>query len=152
MKLYELVNEYHVDTELSCAEAMFRACNEYYNLNLSDDARKMFSVMGIGMQSQISCCGAFTVAVGIIGLMTSEDGETDINNIRGAEMIMELTYFVLSSFGTLQCTSLQGIEITGFDNSCHGIVEIIARKLEEIISGEKDGIKVVVHDSDNVLS
>ena len=34
MKLYELVNQYHIDTELTCAEAMFIACNEYYQLNL----------------------------------------------------------------------------------------------------------------------
>ena len=50
MKLYELVNKYHVGTDLTCAEAMFKACNEYYQLNLSEETRKMFSVMGIGMQ------------------------------------------------------------------------------------------------------
>ena len=48
MKLYELVNHYHIGTELTCAEAMFMACNEYYHLNLSEETRKMFSVMGIG--------------------------------------------------------------------------------------------------------
>ncbi len=45
MKLYELVNQYHIGTDLTCAEAMFKACNEYYNLNLSEETRKMFSVM-----------------------------------------------------------------------------------------------------------
>ena len=62
MKLYELVNHYHIGTELTCAEAMFMACNEYYHLNLSEETRKMFSVMGLGMQTEQSCCGAFTVA------------------------------------------------------------------------------------------
>ena len=28
MKLYELVNHYHIGTELTCAEAMFLACND----------------------------------------------------------------------------------------------------------------------------
>ena len=64
MKLYELVNHYHIGTELTCAEAVFMACNEYYHLNLSEETRKMFSVMGLGMQTEQSCCGAFTVAVG----------------------------------------------------------------------------------------
>ena len=73
MKLYELVNHYHIGTELTCAEAMFMACNEYYHLNLSEETRKMFSVMGLGMQTEQSCCGAFTVAVGIIGLMTAKE-------------------------------------------------------------------------------
>ena len=74
MKLHELVNYYHIGTDLSCAEAMFMACNEYYHLNLSEETRKMFSVMGLGMQTEQSCCGAFTVAVGIIGLMTAKEG------------------------------------------------------------------------------
>ena len=42
MKLYELVNRYHIGTELTCAEAMFLACNEYYQLNMSEETRKMF--------------------------------------------------------------------------------------------------------------
>ena len=56
MKLYELVNQYHIGTNLSCAEAMFKACNEYYHLHLSEETRRMFSVMGIGMQTEQSCC------------------------------------------------------------------------------------------------
>ena len=83
MKLYELVNHYHIGTELTCAEAMFMACNEYYHLNLSEETRKMFSVMGLGMQTEQSCCGAFTVAVGIIGLMTAKEGQTDVDNMEG---------------------------------------------------------------------
>ena len=108
MKLHELVNYYHIGTDLSCAEAMFMACNEYYHLNLSEETRKMFSVMGLGMQTEQSCCGAFTVAVGIIGLMTAKEGQTDVDN-------MEL-------------------EIVGYENPCHAIVEALARKLEELLS------------------
>ena len=135
MKLYELVNQYHIGTELTCAEAMFKACNEYYHLHLSEETRRMFSVMGIGMQTEQSCCGAFTVAVGIIGLMTAKDGETDADNIEGYRMIYDLTGHVLEVFGTLHCMELQGLEIEGEENPCHVVVEEIARKLEEILSG-----------------
>ena len=45
MQLYELVNKYHIGTTLSCAEAMFKACNEYYGLNLPENTRKMFSII-----------------------------------------------------------------------------------------------------------
>lgn len=135
MKLYELVNQYHIGTNLSCAEAMFKACNEYYHLHLSEETRRMFSVMGIGMQTEQSCCGAFTVAVGIIGLMTAKDGETDADNIEGYRMLYDLTGHVLEVFGTLHCMELQGLEIEGEENPCHVIVEEIARKLEEILSG-----------------
>ena len=97
-KLYELVNQYHIGTELSCAEAMFIACNEYYQLNLSEETRKMFSVMGIGMQTEHSCCGAFTVAVGIIGLLTAKEGHTDVDNVEGYQMISELTAYMLELY------------------------------------------------------
>ena len=130
IKLYELVNQYHIGTELTCAEAMFKACNEYYGLNLSEETRRMFSVMGLGMQTEQSCCGAFTVAVGIIGLMTAKDGETDVDNMEGYQMICALTDYVLTSFGTLHC-----VEVQGYENPCHYIVEGIAKKLEEILSG-----------------
>lgn len=145
MKLYELVNQYHIGTNLSCAEAMFKACNEYYHLHLSEETRRMFSVMGIGMQTEQSCCGAFTVAVGIIGLMTAKDGETDADNIEGYRMIYDLTGHVLEVFGTLHCMELQGLEIEGEENPCHVIVEEIARKLEEILSGGHEYSQILVN-------
>ena len=128
MKLYELVNHYHIGTELTCAEAMFMACNEYYHLNLSEETRKMFSVMGLGMQTEHSCCGAFTVAVGIIGLMTAKEGQTDVSNMEGYGMIAELTDF---------CVELQKLEIVGVENPCHAIVEALAKKLEELLAGRR---------------
>ena len=136
MKLYELVNHYHIGTELTCAEAMFMACNEYYHLNLSEETRKMFSVMGLGMQTEQSCCGAFTVAVGIIGLMTAKEGQTDVSNMEGYQMIADLTDFTLGVYGTLHCVELQKLEIVGGENPCHAIVEALAKKLEELVRSE----------------
>lgn len=124
---------------------MFKACNEYYHLHLSEETRRMFSVMGIGMQTEQSCCGAFTVAVGIIGLMTAKDGETDADNIEGYRMIYDLTGHVLEVFGTLHCMELQGLEIEGEENPCHVIVEEIARKLEEILSGGHEYSQMLVN-------
>ena len=98
MKLYELVNKYHIGTDLSCAEAMFKACNEYYQLNLSEETRKMFSVMGIGMQSELSCCGAFTVAAGMIGLFTAEEG----NGIYRIYSLEKMGKYLLNSRG-IEC-------------------------------------------------
>ena len=103
-------------------------------LNLSEETRKMFSVMGLGMQTEQSCCGAFTVAVGIIGLMTAKEGQTDVDNMEGCQMITELTEFVLGFYGTLHCVELQDLEIVGYENPCHAIVEALARKLEELLS------------------
>lgn len=134
MKLYELVNCYHIGTELTCAEAMFMGCNEYYSLNLSEETRKMFSVMGLGMQTEESCCGAFTVAVGIIGLMTAKEDQIDVENMDGYRMISELTKFMLNSYETIQCMGLQRLKIQGYKNPCEAIVEALAKKLEELLS------------------
>lgn len=133
MKLYELVNKYHIGTDLSCAEAMFKACNEYYHLNLTEESRKMFAIMGIGMQTQLSCCGAFTVAVGIIGLITTQDGQQDSENLHGYRMVCELTDFIIEKFSTLQCINLNQMKINGYDNPCHLIVEELAKKLEDLL-------------------
>ena len=86
----------------------------------------MFSVMGLGMQTEQSCCGAFTVAVGIIGLMTAKEGQTDVDNMEGYRMIAELTDFMLGFYGTLHCVELQKLEIVGVENPCHAIVEALA--------------------------
>lgn len=93
----------------------------------------MFSVMGLGMQTEQSCCGAFTVAVGIIGLMTAKEGHTDIDNMEGYEKISELTSYMLGTFGTLHCVELQKLEVVGCENPCHAIVEALAKNLEEIL-------------------
>ena len=146
MKLYELVNHYHIGTDLTCAEAMFLACNEYYHLNLSEETRKMFSVMGLGMQTEQSCCGAFTVAVGIIGLTTAKEGQTDVDNMEGYQMIAELTEFMLGFYGTLHCIELQKLEIVGYENPCHAIVEALAKKLEELLADWERLVRGVIRE------
>lgn len=92
----------------------------------------MFSLMGIGMQSGQSCCGAFTVAVGMIGLGTARDGQIDRENQLGYEMVRELTDFVQNRFGTLRCSELQKLDVYGYDDPCYAVVEEIAKKLEEM--------------------
>lgn len=136
MKLYELVNKYHIGTDLSCAEAMFKACNEYYNLNLSEESRKMFSLMGLGMQTELSCCGAYTVAIAMIGLFTAQEGMKDCDNMIGYSMAIEFTDFFTYSFDSLQCCSLQNQNFEGYDNPCHKIVEEAAKKLEDMLSSD----------------
>ena len=141
MKLYELVNKYHVDTELSCAEAMFKACNEYYQLNLNEETRKMFSIMGLGMQTELSCCGAYTFAIARIVLFTAMNNYAlssyaDCDNIMGYTMVNDFTDFYISNFGSLQCCSLQNQNFEGYDNPCHRIVEAAAKELEDMLSSD----------------
>lgn len=133
MRLYELANRYHAGTDLGCAEAMFRACEEYYGLHLTEETRKMFSIMGTGMQTEHSCCGVFTVAVGIIGLMTARNGQLDSDNLTGYRLVCELTNAFLDRFGTLTCGELQRLELEDGGFPCRVVTEEVARKLEELL-------------------
>ena len=67
--------------------------------------------------------------------MTAKEGQTDVNNMKGYRMIAELTDFMLGFYGTLHCVELQRLEIVGYENPCHAIVEALAKKLEELLAG-----------------
>lgn len=51
MELYEIVNRYHIGTNYSCAESILLGCEEYYHLHLPEQARKLFTLLGSGMQT-----------------------------------------------------------------------------------------------------
>jgi len=48
-----------------------------------------------------------------------------------------LTEFMLGFYGTLHCVELQKLEIVGYENPCHAIVEALAKKLEELLAGRR---------------
>ena len=60
-----------------------------------------------------------------------------MDNKEGYRMIAELTDFMLSFYGTLHCVELQKLEIVGYENPCHAIVEALAKKLEELLAGRR---------------
>ena len=69
--------------------------------------------------------------------MTAKEGQTDADNMEGYQMIAELTDFMLGFYGTLHCVELQKLEIVGYENPCHAIVEALAKKLEELLAGRR---------------
>ena len=75
------------------------------------------------MQTEHSCCGAFTVAcfIGVIRLLTAQDRQTDVDNMEGYQMISELTDYMLELCGTLHCMELQNLSVEGYQNPCHAI-------------------------------
>ena len=91
MKLYELVNHYHIGTELTCAEAMFMACNEYYHLNLSEETRTMFSVMGLLAQNGKITNGSIQIdgeEISPAVITEKKEYEAKMDRIRGNDMAM----------------------------------------------------------------
>ena len=108
MKLYELVNHYHIGTELTCAEAMFMACNEYYHLNLSEETRKMFSVMGLGDADRAVLLRRFHCGGGGSWSDDRQRGPDRCEQHGGYRMIAELTDFSLDSMEHSIVSSCKG--------------------------------------------
>ena len=112
MELYEIVNRYHIGTHYSCAESI---------------------LLGSGMQTGLSCCGALTAGTAILGLMTTGNGEWNSDNPVGAALVEELTN-VFGQFETLWCDELRGLEIDGYEDPCYCVVETVAKKLQELLA------------------
>ena len=89
------------------------------------------------MRSQLASCGAWSVDGGVIGLVTAQYGQKDSENFHCYSMVTELTDFVIEKFGTLQCATLHDMQIAGYENPCHLIVEEIAKKLEELLAKDE---------------
>lgn len=133
MELYEIVNRYHIGTNYSCAESILLGCEEYYHLHLPEQARKLFTLLGSGMQTGLSCCGALTAGTAILGLMTTGNGQWNSDNPVGAALVEELTN-VFGQFETLWCDELRGLEIDGYEDPCYCVVETVAKKLQELLA------------------
>ena len=48
-----------------------------------------------------------------------------------------MTEFMLGFYGTLHCVELQKLEIVGYENPCHAIVEALAKKLENLLAAHR---------------
>ena len=132
-RFIKIVNRYHIGTNYSCAESILLGCEEYYHLHLPEQARKLFTLLGSGMQTGLSCCGALTAGTAILGLMTTPDGAWNSDNPVGAALVDELTN-VFGQFETLWCDELRGLEIDGYEDPCYCVVETVAKKLQELIA------------------
>ena len=137
MELYEIVNRYHIGTNYSCAESILLGCNEYYHLQLPEEARRMFTLMGSGMQTGLSCCGALTAAIGILGLMTTQRGQWNADNTDGGALAAAVTN-TFGRFGSLWCDELRQLKIDGYEDPCYCVVETIAKKLQELLACRKE--------------
>lgn len=94
---------------------------------------KLFTLLGNGMQTGLSCCGALTAGTAILGLMTTGNGEWNSDNPVGAALVEELTN-VFGQFETLWCDELRGLEIDGYEDPCYCVVETVAKKLQELLA------------------
>ncbi|MPQ43927.1 C-GCAxxG-C-C family (seleno)protein [Clostridium tarantellae] len=119
--------------DLNCAECIMYAANDEYNLNLSKETLKVMSAFGGGMAIE-SVCGAATGALGVIGIMYT--------NERGHEspIVKELTKEFMDRFyeelGTHKCDELKAKYRKDDADRCIVMIEAAAKVLEQIVIKE----------------
>ncbi|MCI6152518.1 MAG: C-GCAxxG-C-C family protein [Fusobacterium perfoetens] len=72
--LKDIAKKYYLEKSYNCAESIFLASNEYYNLGLNEKIREVVTAFGGGMGCGRTC-GALTGALAILGVMVHMEKE-----------------------------------------------------------------------------
>ena len=122
--LKETARHYYLDKGCNCAVSMFKAINDEYHLNISDDATALIQGFGGGMWSQ-SVCGAITGCIAALGKMYEMP-----------ELKEKCNAFVTAfekQEGTLLCSDL-GAKYKTEETRCVKTVEIAADLFEQLFN------------------
>ena len=134
MSLKDKVIEYYKkENNYSCSEAMIRACNDYYNLNLPEEVFLASSAFSKGMYGG-HVCGAVSSSAACIGLMFSNGHAHDSEKMRA--IVATLNAKCNEKMTSNKCVELRNIYHTP-ELRCSKIMEQVANILEETISQYK---------------
>lgn len=73
--LKDIAKKYYLEKSYNCAESIFLASNEYYNLGLDEKMREIVTAFGGGMGCG-RMCGVLTGALAILGVMIHIEKES----------------------------------------------------------------------------
>jgi C_GCAxxG_C_C family probable redox protein len=119
--------------DLSCSETILVAANDYYKLDLSQDAIHMMAPFSSGMMVE-ETCGALTGAIAVLGILfTVERSHT-------SPLLKKLVQEFIDRFNKKtsinNCAKLKILYQTE-EKGCRDIVVWAGQILEDIISREK---------------
>ena len=120
--------------DLNCAECIMHAANEEYDLGLSKQTFKVMASFGGGMAIE-STCGAATGAIGIIGIMFTNDRGHESPWVK--EFTKEFMDRFYNELGTHNCTELKAQYRKGDIERCIVMIETAAKILDDIVKREK---------------
>lgn len=116
--------------DFSCSETILHAANEYYHLNLSDDAFKMMAPFSGGMLEG-EVCGILTGAIAVLGILFTEEVAHTSSTLRSA--VLEYKQLFKERFGSQTCLTLVQTKRDHISGCTDFVVEG-AMLLEEVIS------------------
>lgn len=120
--------------DLNCAECIMYAANEEYNLNLSKETFKVMASFGGGMAIE-SICGAATGAIGIIGIMFTNERGHESPNVKA--LTKEFMNKFYDALGTYKCDELKAQYKKEDEQRCIIMIETAARILDDIVIRER---------------
>ena len=131
----EKVRHYYQDDYLNCSEAIIRAANDHYGLDISDGDLKMFGSFGGGMFSGLNC-GVICACSAILGKMIiRENAREEQSEIR--PLFQKLTRSLREELGGVSCPEIKPKFFTK-EKACWETVRTGAEVLERIIEEVKE--------------
>ena len=129
-KVADYLTKYYLDQNFTCAETVFAAANEAWELNLPEEARKMMGGFGGGM-SYGSVCGA--ISGGVAALSAKYNGKNGHESPIMRTICREFMERVDKEMGNLNCKVLRE-QSASKDKSfrCLPTIEKIVAILDEI--------------------
>lgn len=128
--LKDKVRDLYLNRNYNCAEAILRAANEEYALDISDNDLRLIGGFGGGVQSG-AFCGAVLSAVSVISLklIATKAHETDDLN---PAVNMLISSFI-RQFGSTLCSGLKPVYSVP-EQRCIRIVEGACDALEKVLA------------------
>ena len=131
----EKVRYYYQDCYLNCSEAIIRAANDHYDLDISDADLRMFGCYGGGMFSGL-VCGVLCASSAVLGRMViKENAREEQSEIR--PLFQKLTRSFREELGGASCPELKPKHFTK-EMACWETVKLGAEVLERTIAEIKE--------------
>lgn len=118
------------DKDFNCAEAMLRACNEYYELGVSHDDMRLAAGLGGGVQIK-EICGALTGAVLACGKLYVRERAHESEVLK--TIVSDFLQRFSDEHGTLSCDKLRDLYHTE-QTGCRKTVELAAQLFEQVVA------------------
>ncbi|MGI6607900.1 MAG: C-GCAxxG-C-C family protein [Erysipelotrichaceae bacterium] len=129
-----VLDYYRKENDLSCSEAMIKAGNDYFKLNMTEDCFKAFSGFSRGMYGNCTC-GAVSSSVAILSLMYVENGAHNSTLMRNK--VSRFVELFKKQLSTTECEKLRELHHNP-ELRCQKMMMVAAKLVEKVIDEKMD--------------
>lgn len=129
-RVTDYLEKYYKDTNYNCAEAVFSAAMEAWELDMPKEMVKTMAGFGAGMGSG-SVCGAVTGGVAALGCRFVE-GDGGHTSPRLMQLVRAYQKLVKEKFGSTECRDLRP-KFYSQEERCFHTIRNLAEALDEVV-------------------